>query len=264
MSAAGIAGTRLLVEDALRVVQGLTADDWNRESACPGWRVQDVIVHMAFFFNTLADPSCLPQDKTITQAERLNDAAVRERAHWTPEQAAAYYGEQSAAGLAVLEMLEAPGMAETAIPLADLGTYRLSEMSTTAAFDHLVHLACDLLAPHGPLRQPPIPMDDARLGPALDWMLSGLPQMCGTALYPVLTRPLGLRLDGPAARHVVLERDSGTVRVTEGTTLPDDVVTSSTVDFLRWATTRADWRAATTVTGDAAYAATVLDAVDII
>ncbi|MFC5746248.1 maleylpyruvate isomerase N-terminal domain-containing protein [Actinomadura rugatobispora] len=265
MSVAGVAATRLLVEDTLRVIRGLGADDWACDSACPGWRVQDVIVHMAAFFHTVADPTSAPDEPTGL-AERINDAAVRERAHWGWEQAAEYYAEKSSAGLVLLEGIQAPEYAEVTMPVAELGTYRLAELSNAFAFDHLVHLSSDLLAPFGPIAQDAVAMDADRIGPALDWMLAGLPQMCGTALAPVLTRPLGVDLRGPAARRFVLRpgAEPGTVQLDEDAPLPGDVARSSTVDFLRWATTRTDWRTAVTIDGDPSFVAPVLTAVNVI
>lgn len=268
MSVAGVAATRLLVEDALRIVRGMSDEDWAADSACVGWRVQDVLVHMGVFFQSLSDPaSAIPADERSGLAERINDAAVAHRKDWLPAEAAAYYEQQAATGLAVIESFQSPDLAEVTMPVAELGTYRLSELSNAFAFDHLVHLSCDILAPFGPVGQDPVPVDDARLAPALDWMLSGLPKMCGTALRPVLRRPLGVDLSGPAGvRFELRPGDDGPTLVRLGDTdpLPDDVIGSSTVDFLRWSTTRTDWRAVTAVTGDAAFVAAVADAINIV
>ncbi len=267
MSESGVVATRLLVDDALRVIEALTDDDWACESACAGWRVQDVIVHMAVFFQSITDPSAVAIDEPPTLAERFNDATVAQRRDWPAARAAEYYEQQATLGLGTLEALQSPDLAEVMIPVAELGSYRLSQMSDAFAFDHLVHLTADILAPHGPITRAKVPIDDVRIGPALDWMLAGLPQMCGAALGPVLTRPLGLDLSGPGARRVVLHPavdPSGVPRLSDQDPLPDDVVHSTTTDFLRWGTTRAQWRTAVTVTGDSEFAAAALDAINII
>jgi hypothetical protein len=55
--------------------------------------------------------------------------------------------------------------------------------------------------------------------------------------------------------------------MTVGTTAAGDAaatVTSSAHDFVSWGTRRSDWRTAATVSGDATWAAPILDAINII
>jgi uncharacterized protein (TIGR03083 family) len=263
MSAKGSAAAKLLVADATRLFEGLTDDQWNADSACHGWRVQDVAAHLGYFFNTIADPSLKgPSDHDGT-AERLNDASVRERADWTPQQVLAYYTEQATAALGTLDALQAPEMSEATLPLADLGTYRLSQLADAVAFDHLTHLTADLMQPFGPLPTQQVSTTEA-IDPAIDWMIAGLPQMCGNALVPVLAGPIGLRLTGPTSRSFVIDKDGENVVVTETDELPADVAASSAEDFLRWGTVRTAWRSAVEVTGDRAKVAAVLDKINIV
>jgi hypothetical protein len=149
--------------------------------------------------------------------------------------------------------------------MLDLGTYRLGQLSDAVAFDHLVHLTCDLFAPFGPLSAASVSLSTA-IDPAIDWMIAGLPQMNGAAVAPVLRRPVGLRLTGATERSFVLSRETGTsaVLVTETPELPADFAVTSATDFLRWATTRSAWRPAVTISGDRALVAAVLDAIDIV
>ena len=119
-------------------------------------------------------------------------------------------------------------------------------------FDHLVHLTADILAPDGPLPAREVNVDVA-IGPAIDWMLAGLPQMCGAMVHAALVTPVGLRLTGPDERHLVLARSAetpGTVTVIARNDLADNQVISDATAFLRWATKRTAWRSATTVIGD--------------
>lgn len=131
-----------------------------------------------------------------------------------------------------------------------------------------MHLTSDLLKPFGPLDSAEVSVSAAIDPPAIDWMIAGLPQMNGAALYPTLERPIGLHLTGATDRSFVLGRDTagGIVTVTETADLPADVAASSAIDFLRWGTTRSAWRSAVTVAGgDRQYiAGGVLDAVDIV
>ncbi len=263
MSHAGVAGARALVATTLSLVDDLTPEQWAADAACRGWRVQDVVTHLGFFFNFIADPGLVLPDNPSGTSERLNDAGVRERADWAPEQAAAYYREQSAAGLAALEALQGEELRDQPLPLLDLGTYRMAQLADAVAFDHLVHLSSDVLAPYGPVPAVELPVA-AAIDPAVDWMVAGLPPMCGAALHPALTRPLGLRLTGATERSFVIAAEGEDVAVHETDDLPADVATSAATDFLRWGTTRTAWRSAVTVTGDRAHVAAVLDRVDVV
>src|SRR2546425_10728325 len=151
MSDAGVTASKLLVEDALRIARSLEPEEWQSQSACEGWRIQDVLCHMAVFFNMIADPALKLPDNPSGKAERLNDLAVDERRQWTSAQVLEYYEEQSSAGLAALEALQGPDLADVPMPLVDLGTYRMSELSDAVAFDHVLHLSADILAPRGPI-----------------------------------------------------------------------------------------------------------------
>lgn len=265
MSDAGVTAAKALVNDTLALLDRLTPADWAADSACHGWRVHDVVTHMGFFFNFIADPDLVFPDNPSGKSERLNDAAVHERADWSSEQAVEYYRAQSEAGLATLAALQGEDLRDQPLDMLDLGTYRLRQLSDAVAFDHLVHLTSDLMQPFGPLDAAEVSVS-AAIDPAIDWMIAGLPQMNGAALYPTLERPIGLRLTGATDRSFVIDRDTaGTiVTVRETADLPADVATSSATDFLRWGTTRSAWRSAVTVSGDRQRVAGILDAVDIV
>lgn len=265
MSIAGVASARTLVASTLEIVESLKPGDWSADTASHGWRVHDLVTHLGFFFNFIADPNLELPDNPSGKTERLNDAAVRERADWTPTEVVDYYREQSKLGLVTLSALQEDEYRDKPIEMFDLGTYTLAQLSDAVTFDHLVHLTCDLLAPHGPIASRTQVDVDATIGPALDWMIAGLPQMCGAALDRAMTAPVGLRLTGHGERTLVLDRDSdGRIVVTETPDLPTDIATSSSVDFLRWGTTRSSWRSAVTITGDPHRVAPILDAIDVI
>ncbi|MFD1814073.1 maleylpyruvate isomerase N-terminal domain-containing protein [Rhodococcus gannanensis] len=264
MSTTGVAASRALAANTLSIIETFGPDDWAADTACHGWRVHDLITHMGFFFNFIADSTLVLPDNPSGKSERLNDAAVRERADWTADQVVEYYRAQSEAGLATLEALQGPDFTDATVDMLDLGTYRLAALADAVAFDHLVHLTCDLLAPRGPIAGGDVDVA-AAIDPAVDWMIAGLPQMCRVALHPTLTEPIGLRLTGTTERTFVLDRGvDDTVVVTETGHLPADVATTNAVDFLSWATTRTAWRSAVTVTGDRTLVSAVLDAVDVV
>lgn len=264
--AGSVAACRALVKDALSILDELGPQEWSAASACRGWRVQDVVTHMAFFLHSIAEPRLALPPNPLGTAEALNDAAVAERAHWSARQAHAYYRNQAEAGLAALELLQGADLRMKPIRLCELGTYQLAQLADAVAFDHLVHLTCDLLLPHGPLAQRQVNIAIA-IDPAIDWMVAGLPNMCGGAVRRVLRGPLGLRLIGETERSFVIDRAPGgddALVVTETVNLPPDTVTTAATDFLRWATARSDWRPTVTIVGSSERVFPVLDAIRII
>lgn len=267
MTQAGVQAIRGLIADALRIFESLTPEEWPRQSACAGWRVQDVVTHMAWFFNAIADPTLAQPGNPSGKAERLNDIVVAERQGWNSAKVLEYYETQAAAALPVLDSFQSSSMAGQMVPMGDLGSYPLHALSDATTFDHVVHVAIDLLAPSGPLTRPPIVIDEGRMAPALDWMVGGIPQMCGTEVAQRLTRPVEIRLQGPGERRFVLTPTPGEptpLEVGPATGTCDTTVTSSSIDFLSWATTRSSWRQAVRIAGDELYAAAVLDRINVV
>jgi MDMPI-like protein len=128
------------------------------------------------------------------------------------------------------------------------------------------HLRYDIVAPRGPIQASLKPLDDRRLGPAVSWLLAGIPRM-----QPKLPRqfagPLGLDLTGPARTRVTISSDGATITVTPHTDPaiePRAVITSSTEDFLAWSTTRLPWPQLVSVEGDRDEAARFLDALNLV
>lgn len=266
MSRAGVQAAGELAAATIDLISTFTPQQWAADSACHGWRIQDLVGHMGFFFNFIADPELVLPDNPSGTSERLNDAAVAERADWSPEQVIEYYRAQSAAGLAALDALQSEQIRDQPIEMLDLGTYRLGQLSDAVAFDHLVHLTSDLAAPHGPITVGgELPVKVA-IDPAIDWMMAGMSPMCGAALAPTLAGPIGLRLTGATDRDFVITAgdDDGTLSVTETGTLTDDVIISDALDFTRWSTKRTAWRSAVTIEGDRARIAPFLDTLNII
>jgi hypothetical protein len=83
-------------------------------------------------------------------------------------------------------------------------------------------------------------------------------------LEPVVDRPVNLVFDGPGGGTWVLQ--PGPLRVDEGASAEAAATVASTAhDFVSWGTKRRDWRAmGVKVEGDEAYAASVLDAFNVI
>ena len=157
-------------------------------------------------------------------------------------------------------------MADTVVPLSDLGEHPLHMLANAIAFDHYCHLRHDIGAAID--RAAALPKDAQVLGPTLEWMLAGLPQMCESALAAAPQQPVNLVFDGPAAHSWCLTPGDQAAGprwvVANGADDDAPVIRSTAHDFVSWGTQRADWRA--TSTGDVSNAGVgaVLDAINII
>ncbi|MEY2458489.1 MAG: hypothetical protein QOG30_319, partial [Acidimicrobiaceae bacterium] len=189
MTAEGVAALRADREEVLALAASLSPEEWAAPSDCEGWRVQDVVAHLANTFRAVVDPGSLapgvPGDLEATQSAQ----ADAHRA-WTPDQVLADYEQISESGLAALETFQGPPPLDTMIPIEDAGMYPLHLVANALAFDHFCHLRNDILQPRGPIARPAPPADALRVGATLEWLLAGLPQM-STGLADVVTKPLG-------------------------------------------------------------------------
>ena len=100
-------------------------------------------------------------------------------------------------------------------------------------------------------------------------MLAGLPWMCADTITPVVDRPIVLELDGPGGGTWTIApggRDEGRVRRHRRCRAGDAAATvaSTDHDFVIWGTQRRPWADYVKIEGDDAYAAPVLDAINII
>lgn len=203
------------------------ADDsiWTTDSGCPGWTVQDVVSHMACSFWLAVDPATLP-DPAGLPAERAADLYVESRRSLTPEEVVADYESVSSRGLEILAAVQGQ---DVDVPLGDVGTYPASVVPNAFAFEHYVHIRCDLFAPRGPLTGKPPASDELRLAPTLDWIEAALPQQ-NSKLIDGLDKTVEVHLAG------VTER---TLRIGGS-----DVVAHITCDseaFVYWVTQRGSW-----------------------
>jgi hypothetical protein len=152
-------------------------------------------------------------------------------------------------------------MADTVVPLNDLGSHPLHLLANALVFDHYCHLRNDVLAPNGPIERPALPSDELRVGATIEWMLAGLPQMCAANLEGKLDAPINLVLSGPGGGDYILSsagvapgRDPAAVAT----------VTSTAADFVVWGTQRRPWASYVAIEGDERAAAAVLDVINII
>lgn len=246
----------------LALIDSLTPAEWAAASGCAGWRVQEVIAHMGAVYRSICGDASIPSDPS-GDAEKSAELAVEPRKEWTPEQVAAEYREWAPKGIAALAGLQEAPLADTVIPLGNLGSHPMHILGNAIVFDHYCHLRHDIGAAIP--RAAALPRDPAALAAILEWMLMGLPQMCASAFASGPKQSVNLRFTGVAAGDFVLEPGNGLWSVSAGVREGAPTLTSGAHDFVSWGTKRADWRATSTLTGAGADdAALVLDAINII
>lgn len=264
MTAAGVAATRALAHEYAAVVASLSPEEWSAPSRCHGWSVQDLVAHTGSNFAVLVSPPTEPPPPDApAKAEDQQEALVAARRGWSSVQVRAEFEENLAGAVGALEAVQAEPLASTPLTLADLGTYPMHLLADAFAFDLYCHLRVDLLAPTGPVRRDPPPVTDELLAPGVGWMLAGIPQMC-PAVAAILDRPLGIVLEGPGGGEWTLAPGAPFPTVEPGLHDVAATVTSGATDFVLWGTKRTDWRDTGRLAGDAPYATTVLDALNIV
>jgi uncharacterized protein (TIGR03083 family) len=262
MSKAAVAPLNTEAGRVLALIDSLTDAEWNTPSGCAGWRVQEVVAHMGAVYRSICGDPSIPSDPS-GDAERSADLAVEQRKGWTPAQVAEEYREWAPKGIAALTALQDPPMADTVVPLGNLGAHPMHILGNAIVFDHYCHLRHDIGAAIP--RAAALPQDPDALAAILDWMLMGLPQMCAAALSKAPQQIVNLHFTGVAQGDFVLAPGTDLWTVTAGTHAGAPTLTSSAHDFVSWGTQRADWRKTSTLTGNGAEAAAaVLDAINII
>lgn len=260
MSAAAIDALQAEIVRARDLMASLTPDEWAADSGCAGWSVQDVFCHMASVFHSIADPTTI-DGGTSADAEENAEVPVRARRSWKPQQVVAEYDDWSDKGLAALTALQSPPMADTVIPLANLGSHPMHILANAIVFDHYCHLRHDI--GRAISRAAALSHDEAALSATLEWMLAGLPQMCESALSGC-TQGVNLIFEGPAAGNYMLTPGGALWTVSAGRDPSLPIATTTVHDFVSWGTKRVDWRGSVTMAPDASAAATTLDALNII
>ncbi len=263
MSQAGLASAARSVAEVKQVVSSLTDDEWAMPSGCAGWSVKDLVAHMSSNFKEVCEPSPPPPEPVNLPAETLMELLVEPRKEWSNTEIRDEYLKYCDGAVAALTALQDEPLASTVIPLADLGHYPMNQLADAFAFDHYCHLRVDLLQPTGPLARNLPAVDDALVGPAVGWMLTGLPQM-QPGLEQSLTGSIRLTLTGAGGGTWRIARAGDAIEVTADDSAADATVTSSAHDFVLWGTKRTSWRDACTIDGDAGVAETFFDALNIV
>jgi uncharacterized protein (TIGR03083 family) len=260
MTHAAIDALRAEHSHALELFDSFTDAEWAAASACAGWRVQDVVQHMASTFHLIADAASI-EVGTTPNTERNNDVPVDARRDWTPAQVLTEYREWSEKGIATLAAMQEPPLADMVAPLADLGSHPLRLLANAISFDHYCHLRHDIGVVVA--RAADLPHDPLVLEVTIEWMMAGAPQMCAAALADCT---VGVNLVFTDLQHVLYTLRPGGVgerwEVAHGTDPSLPVAVTSAHEFVSWATKRNDWRPHTQLTDQSAAA--TLDALNII
>ncbi len=239
-------------EVLVAAASNFTPADWATPSSCAGWTVQDVIAHMSALWRQITDPGSLPLADPSGDTERTQDRWVESMRSMSGTEVLAAYQEHAGNAMAGLEGLRGN---DTPMDLGDLGTYPMGMIANAFSFDHYTHLRADIFGPIGPIGTAP-ESDALRLGPAMDWMVAGIPQMCTEAVASIPS-PVTLDLSGPGGRTVTFPADSP-----DGPEASVATVTTPTTDFVLWGTKRRDWRELdVALDGDVEIAAAFCDAI---
>ena len=244
-----------------------TVDDalWEAPSACAGWRVIDVVAHLAALAHEAVEPP--PPDPTApSNRERYHDLRVDERRGLSHVQVIDEWKHYGPRQLDLLETAQHPPSADEPVEVPGLGVYPRHLLANTMAFNVFCHLRNDMLAPYGPLPIPVPAPTDHLVAPAVEFMLAGLPQMQGPELTATVTAPLVLELTGPGATTVTVQpatRPHACLTIEAGAK-GSTRIRSAAIDFIIWGTKRRSWRDFCELTGDQAAAIGFLDRLDII
>lgn len=259
MTAEGVAALSADREAVLTLAMDLGSSEWEAPSDCAGWRVQDVIAHLANTFRAVADPAAMPPG-VPGHLEASQDAQAAAHRDWTPWEVVADYEAVSAAALDRLDRWQGPPPLMTLVHIEDAGYHPLHLVANALAFDHFCHLRNDILKPLGPIHRPAPPADDLRVGATLEWLMAGLPHM-SSSLRSILTEPVVLSLTGPGAGSWTMVSEDGEIRLGRGMWAAT-TVRGRTTDFIVWATHRRPWTAfELEISGDRMYAEAVLEAI---
>ena len=245
--------------ELLRLCRDLSDEDWQRQSAAAGWRVQDVVANMGSAYRALVGPAALELMRS-NDIERTNDALVDQRRDWLPTRVIAEYERWSQVMLRLIGPVSRTPLARAPMRLAELGRLRVSQLLCAIVFDTHTHLRHDI----APALGRAVPDSDLdRMAVVLEWMMAVLSNQLHAARPEWLDRPVSITLSGPGGGCWVVGADgsvhfgslSGTVAQIDGVA----------VQFPERGTQRASsGDREVTIGGDADYGAQFLDVVNVV
>jgi uncharacterized protein (TIGR03083 family) len=265
VSKAGMIGMELATHQMLNVGETLSDAQWLEPSGAEGWSVKDVIAHagclMSFLVAVVGGA-----DAPDMGIEQINEVLVADQRGLNGVETMDFVRSNLASALESFAPLQEEPLASATAQLADLGTYPLHAIVDMFTFDITTHLRYDVLKPRGPIENDLANLDERQLGPAVSWLLGGIPKM-QPKLPQEFAGPLALDLTGPAANLVDITSDGVAITV-----LPCDgsdfehqaTLTSPTAAFMAWSTKRIPWQELVSVEGNHDEAARFLDALNLI
>lgn len=176
-------------------------EQWELPSARGGWRVIDVVAHLAALASEAVDPpppdpSCRRTASGTTTYASTNAVAGAMRKSSTS-------GGGAPRQLDLLEAAQEPPGADQAVEVPGLGTYPRHLLANTMAFNVFCHLRNDMLAPDGPLPFTlPEPTDSQVAPPSTS--CSPVSPDAGTRTHRHRRWALVLDLTGPGATTVTV------------------------------------------------------------
>lgn len=233
--------------------------EWRMNSRAQGWRVQDVVAHMATGCHAPFSRS-LSKMMRGNEIERVNDAMVDARRDWPAAEVLAEYRRWSRVFGTVIGKVGRTPLGAAKAELAELGKFPVRVLLSALVFDHHTHLRYDM----APALDRPAPGTDAnRMAVVLEWMMAVLSNQLRAQPLPFLDRPIALTLAGPGGGTWRVAPDGA---VTVGSPQPSAAqIAGLAVEFPEWGTRRASWRDREVgISGDTDYATAFLDAVNIV
>lgn len=127
--------TRAENDRLLALLQSLSAEQWRAPTDCTGWSVRDIVVHLIASAQAQASPvefvrQVLAGRKLTEQigghhwVDGLNEAQLRARTDWTPEQLPALWKQHSARALKARSGMPALVRRLKVLPIGEgMGTY---------------------------------------------------------------------------------------------------------------------------------------------
>lgn len=255
-----VAALRRQSEEIVRYCRDLTDDQWQTPSLAGGWRVQDVVAHLASAVHAVFTPGVVSL-LTSSEIERTNDHFVDKRRDWEPSRVLAEFETWSGRLGKVTAVLARTPVAKLPMPLAELGRFPAAVLLGGAfVFDQHTHLHHDI-APV--LELPAPPCDAQRVEVILEWMFAVLNNQIRSAGPDWLGKTISIDLRGPGGGTWRIGPD-GTVTAT-ATAGSVTRISAVAEEFPAWSTGRVPWRDRDVkITGDAELGAEFLDWMNIV
>jgi uncharacterized protein (TIGR03083 family) len=259
-----IAALRAETDAMRRLALDLSPEEWSTPSAAPGWSVKDVIAHLAASCHGMFSPTWTLRLLRTTDLEGGNNCDVDVRIDWTPARVQTEYRRWSSRFTQLQTVIaKTPAVRALRLRIGDLGRYPAEMVAAASVFDHWTHRAHDIVPV---LDRPPPTTDANRMATVVEWMLSGLEQMCSDSMKWA-DQAVNLTLTGPGGGSwTITPVGDGRLQVRPGTGGRGCVdITGACTDFPQWATGRITWQQCDIgITGAARYGVRFLDSINII